>query len=87
MSADNIHFHGRIGNDPKISLNIWGFFFSCRGNFLGTQKRVRVSHGKRIVDVRVIAVLLYQAVLISPPWLQEHIHNKILLSLSDEKCN
>ena len=28
-------------------------------NFLGTQKRVRISHGKRVIGVRIIEVLLY----------------------------
>ena len=28
-------------------------------NFLGTQKRIRISHGKRAIGVRVIEVLLY----------------------------
>ena len=32
---------------------------SCRKNFLGTQKRVRISHGKRVIGVRVIEFLLY----------------------------
>ena len=31
----------------------------CRKNFLGTQKRVRISRGKRVIRVRVIEVLLY----------------------------
>ena len=30
-----------------------------RKHFLGTRKRVRISHGKRAIVVRVIEVLLY----------------------------
>ena len=32
---------------PKIPLNI--FFLSCRKSFLGTQKQVRISHGKQAI--------------------------------------
>ena len=39
-----------------VSLNI---FLSYRKNFLGTQKRLRISHGKRAIGVRVKEVLLY----------------------------
>ena len=34
-------------------------------NFLGTQKRVRISHGKRAIGVRVIEVLLYKEYIAS----------------------
>ena len=30
-----------------------------RKNFVGTQKQVRISHGKRAIGVRAIEVLLY----------------------------
>ena len=30
---------------------------SCRKNFVGTRKRVRISHGKRVIGVRVIESL------------------------------
>ena len=34
-------------------------FLSYRKNFLGSQKRVRISHGKRAIGVRAIEVRLY----------------------------
>ena len=34
-------------------------FFSLGKKFLRTQKRVRISHGKRAIGVRAIDVLLY----------------------------
>ena len=46
MSTYNIHFLDKIGkqilNCPLIFV-----FLSCPKNFLGTQKRVRISYGKR----------------------------------------
>ena len=35
------------------------FFLSYRKNILGIQKQVRVTHGKRVIRVRAIEVLLY----------------------------
>ena len=32
---------------------------SYRKNFVGTQKRVRISHGKRAISVRTIEIRLY----------------------------
>ena len=43
-------------NFPKISLNI---FLSYWMKFLGSQKWVWVSHGKRAIGVQVVEVLLY----------------------------
>ena len=43
-----------------MSLNIG--FLSYRKTFLGTQKRVRISHGKRAIGVRIIEVLLYNTI-------------------------
>ena len=34
-------------------------FLSYRKNFVGTQKRVRISHDKRAIDVRAIEIRLY----------------------------
>ena len=34
-------------------------FLGYQKNFLGTQKRVRICHGKRAIGVRVTEVLLY----------------------------
>ena len=58
MSTHNIHFHDKIRK--KILLNPEIFvFFSYRKNFLGTQKRLRIIHGKRAIRVRAIEVILY----------------------------
>ena len=57
MNIHKIHFHDKIKNNPEIFLHV--SFLSYRKNFLGTQKQVRISHGKRAIDVRVIEVLLF----------------------------
>ena len=57
MWAHNIRFHNKNENFSEIYLNI--VILSCKNNFQGTQKRVRISHGKRPIAVRVIEVLLY----------------------------
>ena len=36
-------------------------FLSYRKNFVGTQKRIQISHGKRAIGVRVIGVRLYMS--------------------------
>ena len=57
MSARNIPFYDKITIQiPRISLTF--VFLSYRKNFLGTQKRVRNSHSKRAIGVRVVEVLL-----------------------------
>ena len=55
MSAHNMHFHDKIG---KKSSDI-PKYLCCRKNFLRTQKRVRISHGKRVIGVGLIKGLLY----------------------------
>ena len=58
MSTHNIQFH------DKIRTFTWIFVFSTyRKNFIGTQKRVRIIHGKRAIGVRAIEVLLYYSPL------------------------
>ena len=54
MSTHNIQFHDKIRKFPLIFV-----FLSYRKNFVGTKKRVRISHGKRAIGVRVIEVRLY----------------------------
>ena len=49
MSTHNIQFHDKI---RKFSL-IFGFW-SYQKNFIGTQKQIRISHGKRAICVRSI---------------------------------
>ena len=49
-----IQFHDKIRKFPYIFV-----FLSYRKNFVGTQKRVRISHGKRAIGVRAIEVRLY----------------------------
>ena len=51
MSAHNIQFHDRIRTFPHIFFSL-----SYIKNFVGTQKRVRISHGKRAIGVRAIEV-------------------------------
>ena len=43
--------------NDKFSLNIC--FLELSEEFEGTQKRVRISHGKRAIGIRAIEVLLY----------------------------
>ena len=52
MSTHNIQFHEKV---TKI-FDLWSY----RKNFIGTQKQVRISHGKRAIRVRAIEVLLYK---------------------------
>ena len=54
MSKHNIQFHDKIRKFLEILV-----FLSYRKNFVGTQKRVRISHGKRAIGVRAIEVRLY----------------------------
>ena len=54
MSTLNIHFHDKIRKFPKIFI-----FLSYLKNFVGTQKRVRISRSKRAIRVRFIEVQLY----------------------------
>ena len=53
MSTHNIQFHDKV---RKIHLIF--VFLSYRKNFVGTEKRVRISHGKRPIGVRAIEVRL-----------------------------
>ena len=46
MSTHNIQFHDKIENFPKYL-----FFLNYQKNFIGTQKRVRISHSKRSIGV------------------------------------
>ena len=54
MSTHNTQFHNEI---RKKSLNF--VFLSYRKTFVGTKKRVRISHGKRGIGDRAIEVQLY----------------------------
>ena len=54
MSTHNKQCHDKITKFPLTFV-----FMSYRKNFLGTQKRVRISHGKRVIGVRAIEVDLY----------------------------
>ena len=56
MSTLNIQFHDKMTTFPKIFV-----LLIYRKNFVGTQKRVRISHGKRAIGVRAIGVRLYNA--------------------------
>ena len=54
MSTLNIQFHDKMTKFPQIFV-----LLIYRKNFVGTQKRVRISHGKRAIGVRAIGVRLY----------------------------
>ena len=53
MSTNNIQFHDKIRKLPVVFV-----FLSYRKNIVGTQKRVRINHGKRAIGVRAIEVRL-----------------------------
>ena len=53
MSTHNIQFHDKIRKFPLVFV-----FLRYRKNFVGTQKRVRINHGKRAIGVRAIDVRL-----------------------------
>ena len=57
MSTHNIQFHDKIRKFPLIFV-----FLSYRKNFIGTQKRVRICHGKRVIGVWAIEVRLYYCI-------------------------
>ena len=60
MSTHNIQFHNRVRKILAIFV-----FLSYRKNSVRTQKRVRISHGKRAIGVRAIEVQLYIQIPIS----------------------
>ena len=53
MSTHDMQFHFK----KKKSLNVC--FLEISKNFVGTQKRVRISHGIRAIGVRAIEVRLH----------------------------
>ena len=53
MSTHNIQYHDKIRKFLLVFV-----FLSYRKNFKGTQKRVRINHGKRAIGVRAIEVRL-----------------------------
>ena len=54
MSTHNIKINDKIRTFPYIFV-----FLSYRKNFIGTQKIVRISHGKEAIGVRATEVRLY----------------------------
>ena len=54
MSTHNIRFHDKIRKFPFVFV-----FLSYGRNFVGTQKRVRINHGKLAIGVQAIKVGLY----------------------------
>ena len=54
MSTHNIQHQDKIRKNPYIFV-----FLSYWKNFVGTEKRVRIIHGKRAIRVRAIEVILY----------------------------
>ena len=55
MSTHNIQFHDKIRKKHEIFV-----FLSYWKNFVGTEKRVQIIHGKRAIRVRDIEVTLYK---------------------------
>ena len=53
MSTHNIQFHDTISKNHQLFV-----FLSYLKNFVGTEKRVRIIHGKRAIRVRAIEVIL-----------------------------
>ena len=51
MSTHYIQFYDKVIKNPFIFV-----FLSYRNNFVGTQKRVRISHGKQAIGVRATEV-------------------------------
>ena len=60
MSIHNIQFHDKIRKFPLVFV-----FLSYQKNFVGTQKRVQISHGKRAIGVRAIEFRLYKIQFVS----------------------
>ena len=54
MTTHNTQFHHRIRTIPKYLFSL-----AIGKKFVGTRKRVRISHGKRVIGVRAIEVRLY----------------------------
>ena len=54
MSTHNIQFHNKIRKNHLIFV-----FLSYWKNFVGTEKRVRIIHGKRAKRFRAIEVIMY----------------------------
>ena len=55
MSTHNIQCHDKIRKNP---INMVFVSLSNRRNFIGTQQQVRISRGKRAIDVRAVEVRL-----------------------------
>ena len=53
MSTLNIQLHDKMTKFPQILI-----LLIYRTNFVRTQKRVRITHDKRVIGVRVIEVRL-----------------------------
>ena len=71
VSTHNIHFH-----DKRISINYPQIFvLSYQKNFIGSQKRVRISHGKQAIGVRVIEVNYIYEVFITKTCLFKYTEN------------
>ena len=51
MSTHSIQFRDKIRTISQIFV-----FLSYRKNFVGIQKRIRISHGKRAIGVRAIKI-------------------------------
>ena len=59
MAIRMIFFFDFLHNNCMLSVLIRIASMSYRKNFVGTQKRVPISHGKRAIGVRATEVRLY----------------------------
>ena len=59
MSIHNITFHDKIRKKPLTVC-----FLELLEEFVETEKRVRIIHGKRAIRVRAIEVILYKGYVI-----------------------
>ena len=52
MSTHNIQFDDKIRKQIFVFLSYWK-------DFVGTEKRVRIIQGKRVIRVRAFEIILY----------------------------
>ena len=67
MSTHNIQFHDKIRKYPEIFV-----LMNYRKNFVGTQTRVQITHGKRAIGVRAIEARLYLVHKVKKKWPMSH---------------
>ena len=61
MSTHNIQFHDKVRKCPLVFV-----FLNYRKNFVGTQKRVRINHGFRALEVRLYIYINFFSEFVQP---------------------